>query len=114
VADGQVANVRTDDAVGCAVSPDGSALYYAKALVQSTGSWDIELRVARPENGPSVPIARVSASRISSNRSTFKRTYLPTVDGSPHLSWTDRLRISGHCLQPRASGESSPISAGTT
>jgi serine/threonine protein kinase len=62
--DRQVVDVRQDDAVGCAVAPDGSVLYYAKVLVQSTGLWDIELRAAAPETGPSVPLGRISASRI--------------------------------------------------
>jgi WD40-like Beta Propeller Repeat len=56
--------VREDDAVGCALAPDGSVLYYAKVLVQSTGLWNIELRAAAPETGPSVPLGRISASRI--------------------------------------------------
>jgi serine/threonine protein kinase len=62
--DRQVVDVRQDDAVGCAVGPDGSVLYYAKVLVQSTGLWDIELRAARPETAPSVSLGRISASRI--------------------------------------------------
>ena len=62
--DRQVVDVRQDDAVGCAVAPDGSVLYYAKVLVQSTGLWDIELRAAAPETGPSVPLGRIPASRI--------------------------------------------------
>ena len=39
-------------------------LYYAKVLVQSTGLWNIELRAAAPETAPSVPLGRISASRI--------------------------------------------------
>jgi Tol biopolymer transport system component len=62
--DRQVVDVRQDDAVGCALAPDGSVLYYAKVLVQSTGLWNIELRAAAPETGPSVPLGRISASRI--------------------------------------------------
>ncbi len=43
----------------CRRAPDGSMLYYAKVLVQSTGLWDIELRAAAPETGPSVPLGRI-------------------------------------------------------
>ncbi len=95
LADRQVVNVRDDDAVGCAVAPDGSAMYYAKVLAQSTGAWDIELRVARPENGPSVPLARLSASRIPVepiNVQTYvspdgKWLATPLVDGSTTNLW---------------------------
>jgi serine/threonine protein kinase len=91
----EVVNVRQDDAVGCAVAPDGSVLYYAKVLVQSTGLWDIELRAARPENGPSVPLGRVPASRIPVDPVDIQ-TYVspdgrwlatPLVDGSTTNLW---------------------------
>jgi Tol biopolymer transport system component len=95
LADRQVVNVRDDDAVGCAVAPDGSALYYAKVLAQSTGAWDLELRVARPENGPSTPLARLAASRIPVepiNVQTYvspdgKWLATPLVDGSTTNLW---------------------------
>ena len=94
-ADGQVVRVRDDDAVGCAVAPDGSALYYAKLLVQSTGSSDLELRVAKPEDGPSVPLGRVAASRIPVepvNVQTYvspdgRWLAMPLVDGSTTNLW---------------------------
>ncbi len=50
---GQPSTVRTDNAVGCAVAPDGSALYYGKALSRASGNWDFEVRSAKPENGES-------------------------------------------------------------
>ena len=54
VGGGQPVTVRNDDALGCAVASDDSALYYLKVLT----------RVSRPENGPSRIIGRVSGSRI--------------------------------------------------
>ncbi|HTA23478.1 MAG TPA: LpqB family beta-propeller domain-containing protein [Terriglobales bacterium] len=55
--------VRTDNARGPAVAPDGSALYYVVPLQNLNGSMDYELRVARPENGPSTLLARISGER---------------------------------------------------
>jgi Tol biopolymer transport system component len=56
--------VRTDNARGAAVAPDGSALYYVVPLQNLNGSLDYELRVARPENGPSILLARISGDRV--------------------------------------------------
>ena len=56
--------VRSDNARGPAPSPDGSALYYAVPLQNLNGSLDYELRVARPENGPSSLLARISGQRL--------------------------------------------------
>ncbi len=56
--------VRTDNARAPAVAPDGSALYYVVPLQNLNGSLDYELRVARPENGPSILLARISGDRI--------------------------------------------------
>jgi eukaryotic-like serine/threonine-protein kinase len=55
--------VRTDNARGPALAPDGSALYYMVPLQNLNGSLDYELRVARPENGPSTLLARISGER---------------------------------------------------
>jgi Tol biopolymer transport system component len=55
--------VRTDNARGPAVAPDGSALYYVVPLQNLNGSLDYELRVARPEDGPSTLLARISGER---------------------------------------------------
>src|SRR5262249_9227353 len=56
--------VRTDNARGPAVAPDGSALYYAVPLQNLHGSLDYELRVARPEDRPSTLLARISGGRL--------------------------------------------------
>jgi Tol biopolymer transport system component len=56
--------VRTDNALGPAVAPDGSALYYIVPLENLSGSVDYELRAARPESGPSTLLARISGQRV--------------------------------------------------
>jgi Tol biopolymer transport system component len=92
---GAPVTVRTDDAVGCAVAPDGSALYYAKILRQSGGGWDFEVRVARPESGESRPLARVPGARVPVAAVNFQ-AYLspdgrslatPLVDGATTNLW---------------------------
>jgi len=55
--------VRSDNARGPAVAPDGSALYYVVPLQNLNGSLDYELRVARPEDGPSTLLARISGEQ---------------------------------------------------
>jgi len=55
--------VRTDNARGPAVASDGSALYYVVPLQNLNGSLDYELRVARPEDGPSILLTRISGER---------------------------------------------------
>jgi Tol biopolymer transport system component len=56
--------VRSDNARGPAPAPDGSALYYAVPLQNLNGSLDYELRVARPESGPSSLLVRISGQRL--------------------------------------------------
>ena len=56
--------VRSDNARGPAVAPDGSALYYVVPLLNLNGSMDYELRVAQPEDGPSKILARISGERV--------------------------------------------------
>ena len=85
--------VRDDNAIGC--SQSGNALYYAKILTQATGAWDLELRVARPEDGPSTVIARVSGSRVPATAINFhafpspdgKWLAMPLVDGATTNIW---------------------------
>jgi Tol biopolymer transport system component len=92
---GQPQIVRDDHAVACASTPDGSALYYAKILAGATGAWDFEIRVARPENGPSVVLGQISGTRIPSdtvNVQLFlspdgKWLAIPLVDGSTVNLW---------------------------
>jgi Tol biopolymer transport system component len=61
---GPALTVRTDNARGPALAPDGSALYYAVPLQNLNGSLDYELRVARPESGPSSLLVRISGQRL--------------------------------------------------
>ena len=56
--------VRSDNARGAAVAPDGSALYYIVPLQNLSGSLDYELRVARPEDGPSKLLGRIPGERV--------------------------------------------------
>ena len=59
--------LRCDGGVAPAPAPDGSALYFVKALTRTTDS-DDEIHRARPENGPSEVIGRVAASRAPVGR----------------------------------------------
>ena len=63
IAGGPAVVVRTDNARGPAIAPDGTALYYVVPLQNLNGSLDYELRVARPEDGPSTLLARISGDR---------------------------------------------------
>ena len=56
--------VRTDNTGGPALAPDVSALYYVVMLQNLNGSLDYELRVARPEDGTSKLLARISGERV--------------------------------------------------
>ena len=61
---GSAVLVRSDNARGPAVASDGSALYYVVPLQNLNGLLDYELRVARPEDGPSKLLVRISGERI--------------------------------------------------
>ena len=95
VAGGQSTLVRDDQAVGCALAPNGSTLYYAKILAGTTGAWDFEIRAAHPENGPSEVLGRVSGTRIPSEAINIqmypspdgKWLAIPLVDGSTTNLW---------------------------
>lgn len=56
--------VRPDPAERLSLAPDGSALYYAVPLAHANGVSDLEIRVARPEDGPSQLLARIPGARI--------------------------------------------------
>ena len=61
---GAAVTVRTDNARGPALAPDGSTLYYVVPLENLNGLLDYELRAARPEDGASKLLARISGERI--------------------------------------------------
>ena len=61
---GPAVMVRSDNPRGPAAAPDGSALYYVVPLENLNGLLDYELRSARPEDGPSKLLARISGVRV--------------------------------------------------
>ena len=97
---GQPTTVREDNAIASAVAPDGT-LYYAKVLTQATGSWDLEIRAAKPESGPSTVIGSVSSARIPTDPANFqayvspdgKWLAAPLLDGATTNLWA--LSTSG-------------------
>ena len=64
VAAGRPESVRCDDAQAPAVARDGT-LYYMRMLEQGIRGWDWQIYRARPEGGPSQPLAKVAATRVS-------------------------------------------------
>jgi eukaryotic-like serine/threonine-protein kinase len=60
---GSPVSIRTDNAIGPAISADGTTLYYATPQA-NVNQPDFEIRVARPENGPSRVLARIPGERI--------------------------------------------------
>lgn len=92
---GQPVLVRDDNAIGCAVGLNSSELYYLRPLTLVTGARDFEIRVARPETGPSQVIGRFSGSRIPISLN-YAQPYLspdgkwlalPLIDGSTMNLW---------------------------
>jgi Tol biopolymer transport system component len=69
---GQPVTVRSDSANACAVAPDASVLYYGRLMTKATGIYDYEIRAAKPENGPSELIGRVSGSRVPAGANNFQ------------------------------------------
>jgi len=68
---------------------------YCRVLTQATGAWDYEVRVARPENGPSTVIGRVAGARVPVADNNFQ-PYLspdgkwlaaPLTDGATTNLW---------------------------
>lgn len=88
--------VRDDDAIGCAVAADGSAMYYGKVLRQGGNIWDFEVRVAKPESGPSRVLGRVEGRRVPVSVGNFqgylspdgRSLAMPLIDGSTTNLWS--------------------------
>lgn len=78
---GQPVTVRDDDALGCAVASDVSALYYLKILTQATGAGDFEVRVVKPEMGRRRSSAGFLDREFRPRRSIFKDTFLQMGNG---------------------------------
>jgi serine/threonine protein kinase len=56
--------VRTDNAIGPAISPDSSTLYYSSPQENLTGVTDYEIRMASPDNGPARLLAKIPGLRV--------------------------------------------------
>lgn len=56
--------VRDENAMSPAVASDGSGLYYLKTERNANGLLDYQVRVARPETGPSNLLALIPGSRV--------------------------------------------------
>ena len=61
---GETQVVKTEDARGLAVAPDGKTLYYVAPLRTLSGVSDYEIRVASPERAPGRVLARIPGRRI--------------------------------------------------
>jgi Tol biopolymer transport system component len=61
---GEPVSVRCDNAMAPALSADGSTLYFVTPLMGAAGGWDMEVRRATPENGPSTVLTRLSGTSI--------------------------------------------------
>jgi len=61
---GEPVLVRTDYCRGPAVGPDEQTVYYVTPQQNVSGVLDYELRVARPENGPSKVLLHIPATRV--------------------------------------------------
>jgi Tol biopolymer transport system component len=92
---GEPVTVRDDNATGCSVAADGSALYYTMLLTEGAGAWDLELRTASPEDGPSRVLGRISGSRVPAGAVNFQALLspdgrwlaAPLLDGSTTNLW---------------------------
>jgi Tol biopolymer transport system component len=95
IAGPRVVTVRTDNAIGCDLARDGSALYYSRVLAESSGTWDFEIRVAEPEDGPSRLLGRVAGSRVPATAVNFHALLspdgewlaMPLLDGATTNVW---------------------------
>jgi Tol biopolymer transport system component len=91
---GKPVAVRDDDAIGCSLAPDGSAIYYATNLTGATGP-DIEIRVATPETGPFKVLAHVTSARVPAKAVNFHALVspdgnwlaMPLIDGATTNLW---------------------------
>ncbi len=64
IAGGSPLPVRSDNAIGPAISPDGGTLYYASPQQNLTGVTDFEVRMASPDNGPARLLAKIPGLRV--------------------------------------------------
>jgi serine/threonine-protein kinase len=74
---GPAVTVRTDDGHAPAVAADGAALYYITRRLSQRGTFDVEVRKAVPEDGPSEVLARIDNSRLQLLLVTFQPVLSP-------------------------------------
>ena len=99
--------VQSTNAFASAVAPDGSAFYFLMQLKPEIVNWgDWEICVARPEDAPGVPLARIAASRVPVSPGFIHPVIspdgrwlaLPLADGATTNLW--KLPTEGGPLQP--------------
>ena len=103
---GPAISVRCGNVNASAPTPDGSALYFVSLLIKSNGIVDHEIGRARPENGPSDVLARVTGSRVPVNRRYFVPVLspdgqwlaVPLSDGATSNIWVQPT--SGEAMRP--------------
>lgn len=88
VTGGAAEPVRSDSATRVAIAPDGRSIYYAIELPVVSGGSDLEIRVARPESGPSKVLARMSADRAGAGGG-----FQPVI--SPDGTWMALALVDG-------------------
>jgi Tol biopolymer transport system component len=101
-----VISVRCGNANASAATPDGSGLYFVNLLIKSNGIVDHEIGRARPENGPSEVLVRVTGSRVPVNRRYFVPVLspdgqwltMPLSDGATTNVWVQPT--SGEAMRP--------------
>jgi Tol biopolymer transport system component len=106
IAGGPAMSVRCGNANASMPTPDGSALYFVSLLIRSNGIVDHEIGRARPENGPSEMLGRVTGSRVPVNRRYFlpvlspdgRWLTVPLLDGATSNIWVQPT--SGEAMRP--------------
>ena len=70
--------VRNDNAIAC--GRHGDTIFYARVLANDFGPWDLEIRAATPEDGPSRVLGRVAGERVPS--AAYDLQPIPSPDGN--------------------------------
>jgi Tol biopolymer transport system component len=79
--DGKPLEVQSDRAQASAPSPNGSALYYLRALQPVNGLEDYEIRIASPETGPSRLLATIPGAFLCGR--VFTQCFPSMLSGLP-------------------------------
>jgi Tol biopolymer transport system component len=108
--------VRSDNAGGPALTPDGSTLYFVSPLKPEISSWgDWEIRKASPENGAYQAVARVSSERVPISPLLMhmflspdsRWLAMPLTDGTTSNIWA--LPTDGGPMRPLTDFGSRPV-----